>query len=83
MTIAVANAAKIKYDLTVNLKGANLSGKGHRWLIAGNNEMDYNEPGKAPQVRIMEETVENFCGQLEVPALSITLYRLAKKSGKQ
>jgi hypothetical protein len=39
--------------------------------------MAYNEPGKKPQVVIVEKPLTGVSKKLSVPPLSISLYRLA------
>jgi alpha-L-arabinofuranosidase len=61
----------------MNLKGARLTGDGRLWVIAHSDPMAYNEPGKKPNVVIEEKSLTGLSDKLSVPALSISLYRLA------
>jgi alpha-N-arabinofuranosidase len=66
-TLSIINPTRTAYDFPV--KGIEL-GAGKQWQITGPDEMAYNEPGKAPRVRIVEGAAD-----LErVKPLSITLY---------
>jgi len=78
LTVAVVNPTEHKYELAMDVKGAQLTtGGGSLWQIAGSDPMEYNEPGKPPKVTIGQEI---FCdGVLDVvsvPPLSISLYEL-------
>ncbi len=79
LTVAIVNPTEQKHELPVDLKGARLTGRGRLLLIANEDPMAYNEPGKDPSVRITEKTISGVTNKLEVPALSISLYLLAVK----
>ncbi|MFZ2148070.1 MAG: beta-L-arabinofuranosidase domain-containing protein [Sedimentisphaerales bacterium] len=76
LTIAIVNPTEQEYELPVDLEGARLSGRGQLWLIAHEDPMAYNEPGKDPRVKIVEKKVDNMSSKLNAPALSISLYLL-------
>jgi len=77
LTIGIVNATEEKKDLPMELKGANLTGKGTLWVISHSDPMAYNEPGKEPNVVIKEKAVSGISNNLSVPPLSISLYKLA------
>jgi len=79
LTVAIVNPTEQKYELPVDLKGARLTGRGRLLLIVHEDPMAYNEPGKDPRVRIVEKTIDAVLSELQVPALSISLYLLAVK----
>jgi len=62
------------------LKGAQLTSTGKLWLIAHSDPMAYNNPGDEPKVAIKEEPVTGVSGKLNVPPLSISLYKLETKN---
>jgi alpha-N-arabinofuranosidase len=76
LTIAIVNPTEQEQKLTMNLKGAKLTSKGNLWLISHSDPMAYNEPGKEPNVMIVEKPVTGVSKKLSVPPLSISLYRL-------
>ena len=79
LTIGIVNPTKIKFDLTMDLKGAELSGAGEVWWITGPSEKAYNAPGQKPQVTIQEKALTDVSGKLSVAPISVLLYRLGIK----
>jgi alpha-N-arabinofuranosidase len=79
LTVAIVNPTEQEHELPVDLEGARLSGRGRLWLIANEDPMAYNEPGKDPSVRIVEKKIDSLSNKLKVPALSISLYLLPVK----
>jgi alpha-N-arabinofuranosidase len=78
ITIAVVNPLREKSILSFDIKGAALTSEGTLWLITGADEKAYNEPGKEPAVPITETVVKGV-KQLDLPPLSISLWRLSVK----
>ena len=90
LTIGIVNPTENEQELTLNLKGGQLAGSGQLWLIAHSDPLAYNEPGKEPRVVIEEKPVWHGLpargntakmamprsNKLNVPPLSISLYRL-------
>ncbi len=79
LTIGVVNTTAQEQKVTMDLKGANLSGAGTVWVIANSDPMAYNEPGKEPKIAIKESSISGVSNQLTVPGYSISLYRLDVK----
>jgi len=79
LTVGIVNPTKTKFDLTMYLKGAELSGAGEVWWITGPSEKAYNAPGQKPQVTIQEKALTDVSGKLSVPPISVSLYRLGIK----
>ena len=77
LTIGIVNPTEQKYELTLELKGAELTGQGHLWQIANSDPMAYNEPGVPPQVVIEEKQVQGISKKLDVSPLSINLCELS------
>ncbi len=77
LTIAVVNPTEHEHELAMDLKGAQSTGKGVLCLIAHTDPMAYNEPGKKPNVVIVEKPIAGFSGKKKLPPLSISLYKLA------
>ena len=80
LTIGVVNPTEQAQQITMDLKGAQLAGNGKLWLIAHSDPMAYNEPGKVPNVMIKEKPITGITNTLNVPTLSVSLYRLATKN---
>jgi len=80
LTIGIVNPTKEQHELTMDLKGARLTGSGKLWLIANSDPMAYNEPGEELKVAIEEKPVTGISDKLNVPPLSISLYRLTTKN---
>ncbi|OHB77878.1 MAG: hypothetical protein A2Z25_07870 [Planctomycetes bacterium RBG_16_55_9] len=76
LTVAIVNPTEKEQQVTMDLKGARLAGTGELWRIAHSDPMAYNEPGEEPNVVIQEQSLTNVSGTLNVPLLSISLYRL-------
>jgi alpha-N-arabinofuranosidase len=80
LTVGVVNPTEQEQQLTMDLKGAQLTGKGLLRLIAHTDPMAYNEPGKEPNVVIEEKPVTGISNKLNLPPLSISLYKLTTKN---
>ena len=76
LTIGVVNTTSQQQEISIDLKGVNLTGTGTVWIIANSDPMAYNEPGKELKVEIEKSKVTGVSKQLTVPGYSINLYRL-------
>ncbi|MEJ2740521.1 MAG: alpha-L-arabinofuranosidase C-terminal domain-containing protein [Dehalococcoidia bacterium] len=76
LTIGVVNTTNQQQEISIDLKGVNLTGTGTVWIIANSDPMAYNEPGKELKVEIEKSKVTGVSNQLTVPGYSINLYRL-------
>jgi alpha-N-arabinofuranosidase len=76
LTIGVVNPTERGREITLDLKGAKLSGFGKLGLIANSDSMAYNDPDQGAKVVIEEKAVSGISNTLNVPPLSISLYRL-------
>lgn len=79
LTIAVVNPTTQSRQVAVTVSGGVLNRKGAKWLISGDDPQAYNEPGKTPNVAIIESTADLAGSQIAAPALSIALYRFEIK----
>jgi alpha-N-arabinofuranosidase len=77
ITIGVVNPTSEAVALSLNLKGANLSGTARTWVISGNDPEAYNVPGEPRKVTIDEADATHLKGTVTVKPMSITLYRAA------
>jgi alpha-N-arabinofuranosidase len=80
LTIGIVNPTEQQHELAMDLKGVQLTGSGKLWLNANSDPMAYNEPGKNPKVVIEEKPVTGISDKLNVPPLSISLFRLTTKN---
>jgi len=74
LTVAVVNPTHQKYDLSMNIKEGKLPSQYKIWLISGENEQDFNEPGSPYQVRLDQKTVAADLGKIPISPLSVVLY---------
>ncbi|MHC4720865.1 MAG: alpha-L-arabinofuranosidase C-terminal domain-containing protein [Planctomycetota bacterium] len=77
LTVAVVNPTVFTYEIGLDIKDAQPTGRGRLWQISGPDPMAYNEPGKPPKVTI--EAWAFYVGdlsKLRVPSLSVCLYKL-------
>jgi len=79
LTIAVINPTNISFSIPLHVKGASFGENGKQFEISGDDPMLYNEPGVEPKVLIKETNIENFKNQLEIPPLSVNIFKLLKK----
>jgi alpha-N-arabinofuranosidase len=79
VTIGVVNATREAQTLEFNITGADLAGKGTRYVITGDDPNAYNEPGKTPNVVIDEEPVKGIENRLKAPPISVCVYVLDVK----
>ncbi len=77
ITIGIVNPTRQEYQLAMDLKGANITRQGRKWVIAHDDPMAYNEPGKEPEVAIKASPVSGVLDSLTAGPLSITLYKLS------
>jgi alpha-N-arabinofuranosidase len=80
LTIGIVNPTEQQHELAIDLRAARLTGSGKLWLIAHSDPMAYNNPGDEPNVVIKEKPVTGISDKLEVPPLSISLYKLTTKN---
>jgi alpha-L-arabinofuranosidase len=79
LTVAVVNPTGEPQSLGLALKGAQLTGDGMKWVIAGPDRYAHNDPGKRRVVEIRSEAYHNSAGDLQVPPLSVSVFALAAK----
>jgi alpha-N-arabinofuranosidase len=79
LTVAVVNYTQEDKELVMDLKGTQLSGGGMLYVISNSDPLAYNEPGKEPDVKIVEEPLTGVSKVLKAPALSINIYKLETK----
>jgi len=77
LTVAIVNPTEQAQSIDLLLKGAQLTGKGMSWVIAGPNRFAHNDPGKPRVVDIRQEPYGG--GQLKVPALGVALFELSAR----
>lgn len=79
LTIGVVNPTEKAATVKMKTNGAAFNGNGVRWIITGADPMACNKPGEQPGVTLSETPVTDVTDTLEVPPLSVCLYRLPVK----
>jgi alpha-N-arabinofuranosidase len=77
LTIAVVNPTYETQRLAFRVDGARLSSQGTAWVLTAEDDMAYNEPGRAPAVRFTETRVTGVQKALELAPVSATIFRIA------
>lgn len=75
LAVAVVNPTGEKQRLSLQLEGATLRDRGQAWEVAGNDPMDYNDPGKPLRVELRNREVANT-QSLEVAPYSATIFQI-------
>jgi alpha-N-arabinofuranosidase len=78
LTVAVVNPELRSDEVSLDLRGAVLSGRGSRWTLTGLDPMSSNKPGTPPEVTITESALATGTN-LQVPACSVMLVRFELK----
>ncbi|MHB1036631.1 MAG: alpha-L-arabinofuranosidase C-terminal domain-containing protein [Pirellulales bacterium] len=79
LTVGIVNVSRKAIEVPLVVKGAQLSGSGTRWQIAGKDPMAYNDPANPSVVTIEESPVTGVADKLTVAPLSVTLFSLGVK----
>jgi alpha-N-arabinofuranosidase len=77
LTISVVNPTYETQRLAFRVVGARLASQGTAWVLTAEDDLAYNEPGKAPAVRFVEKRVTGVQETLEVAPASATIFRIA------
>jgi alpha-N-arabinofuranosidase len=83
LTVAVVNPTLEKRHVTLEVRGAKVTGGGQRWQIANADPLAYNDPGKPPRVAIEEEKVGGGAARIWVAPCSVTLYALRAEPSRE
>lgn len=76
LTVGVVNPTDQPQAVTLALRGAELTGEGMKWVIAGPDRMSHNDPGRPRVVDIRGEHIRSGGGDLRVPPLSVAVFSL-------
>jgi alpha-N-arabinofuranosidase len=76
LTLAVVNATTEPQTLDLTVLGAELTGEGTAWVIAGDDPMLYNQPGLPPPVYIHERALGDLGDSLPLDPISVTVFEL-------
>jgi len=82
LTLGIVNATTQKHSISLDVKGADVSGGAIMYVIEHKDRMAYNEPGKKPQIAIKRYAVIDT-GKIVSPPISIALFRLPVKQMPQ
>jgi alpha-N-arabinofuranosidase len=76
LTVAVVNPTIDSYSVDLDIKGAKVGTGGEFFQIHNPDPMAYNHPGKEPAVTICREKITSAVDKLDVPPISVMLYKL-------
>lgn len=79
ITIAVINPTTQGQKLNIRYKNISVSAEGEKWTIAGHDLKAVNNPGVAPEIKIVKSAVKNADQSLIAEALSVTIFELKAK----
>jgi len=73
-TLAIVNPTREAKTLKLDVRGGSLASTGTRYVIAADDPLAFNEPGKRPAVTIGDSVIGGFDpAAITVPPLSISL----------
>jgi alpha-N-arabinofuranosidase len=76
LTVGIVNPTKQEYRLKIDVKGAQLAGKGQLWQIANPDPIAYNDIGEPLEVAIEKKQIRDISDGLSLPPLSANVYEL-------
>jgi alpha-L-arabinofuranosidase len=79
LTLAIVNPTAGAQTIGLQLKGGAFAASATLRRIAGTDPMAYNEPGRAPAVKIEESKNVPLGDRLTLPPLSVSIYELRAK----
>ncbi|MCS7303562.1 MAG: hypothetical protein NZ602_00435 [Thermoguttaceae bacterium] len=82
LTIGIVNPTGQELQVPLQVAGAELTGTGIRYEIAGNDPMLYNDPDLPPKVQIVQSPVEGLRDTLRLAPYSVTLLKLQARAGQ-
>ncbi len=75
LTLAIVNPEERPHQLALQWANASPSSRAKEWLITGSSPSEYNEPGVPQRIKIQETKTNLDFNKLNVPPLSVILYR--------
>jgi len=79
ITVSVINPTYDTWNLGFRLVGAQPAERGNSWILAGPDDMAFNDPGKEPAVRFAERAVSGIKNQLPISPASATIFEITVK----
>ncbi len=76
LTISIINPTFETHRLSFKVEGTQLASQGKAWILAGPDDMAYNDPGKDPLVRFSEKAVSGIRDTLEVAPVTATIFSI-------
>jgi len=73
LAVAIVNPTGEKQLCTLRVAGATVGGSGKVWDVAGNDPMDYNDPGKPPRIELRSRGEVSHADSFEVAPYSATI----------
>ncbi|MGE5487404.1 MAG: alpha-N-arabinofuranosidase [bacterium] len=74
LIISVVNPTETAQEFSPRLTGIKLKGPGKLWQIAPPSLNSSNQPGRKPEVEIVEHTQQSLTGTVRVPPVSVSVY---------
>ncbi|KPK87731.1 MAG: hypothetical protein AMS27_01600 [Bacteroides sp. SM23_62_1] len=75
LTVAIVNPNETTRNVSLDFGETQVNEEGAKWIIHHPDPEAYNEPGKTPNVKIVEENIEFTGNSLEILPYSIVMYR--------
>ncbi len=79
LTLGIVNPTMHALEVPLKVAGAELTGAGRRFQMAGDDPLAFNDPGKPPKVSVAESKFEGLADKVAVPPCSVTLLELGVK----
>jgi alpha-N-arabinofuranosidase len=79
LTVGIVNPTIDSYSVDLEIEGAKITPGVQMWQIHNPDPMAYNDPGKEPEITICQEQLHEAAENLNVPPISVTLYKLNMK----
>jgi alpha-N-arabinofuranosidase len=73
LTVAVVNPTSEEQALKLDLKGAEPTGRGMRFVLTGADKWSYNAPGRPRGVDVSRTSLTEGADRVVVPPLGVTL----------
>jgi len=75
LTISVVNTAEQAQKLTLDIPDILIKGQVNQYTLKAASLQDINEPGKNPKIEVVGQSLSILPKTLEIPPLSVTLYK--------
>ena len=73
LTVAVVNPTKETRRIVLDVRGAEPTGDGLRFVLTGPNRWAHNRPGRPREVDVTQTSLHAAAGRIDAAPLSVTL----------